>query len=705
QKDWGGTLGGPVRKDKAHFFYSLDRIVYAEGRSNTFAARPELNYSNTQTMYLWNHMVRFDHQINATNSWTYRYLVEYSPTFDRVAGRWSLASRDQEFDIDRTTGGKWNKVLGNTRFNEIRVGYTHEKNGFTAKEVQDGVPLADLSPTLSMLTFTDGPRNGALFRIDDAYEVSEAFSWFVPQRAGGDHDLKFGGQYIYSTINLPDQTDMNGRFSFSTDRAFNRNDPATYPERLAIRVPAASDILMPTNVAVLFAQDKWHRGNLTLNLGVRYDLEITPITNAFNPVFKDGAHAVDRNNIAPRLGFAWRPGGSTSSLVRGGYGIFYDKVTLQTTTPFVSTGVYSSSFTASFPTSSADPGPSRGLLPTDPMLINGPVVSRAAINALFPPGSMGRNSGIVFLDNPDRNVPATHQVSLGYERQLAQQMALTVDYIHSWNRDQLVTFDLNPGVRVDTSRTGRIVYTDLNNTAQQLGISPFANQVLTRTNAGSSQFDGVNFSLEKRYSNHWAARVSYAAGYARGNSEANQTFNNNYQLLDDPRLDLNYGPLDGDRQHNFVVNGRVEIPRTGGLTASGIFRYMTGTPMTIINSAVDADRNGLLFDRLPAGNYCGQGVNAFCTDSNGGRNGARGPSFRQADMKFAYRFRPHKKMTLDANLELFNIFNTANFSNPAVVTNGASIADQRLSDFLTLTSLSGGNGQPRAAQFSVRLGY
>src|SRR5713101_4802106 len=204
QKDWGGTLGGPIKKDKAHFFYSLDRIVYAEGRSNTFPARPELNYANTQTMYLWNHMVRFDQQINPNNTWTARYLVEYSPTFGRVARKETLAGRDQEFDIDRTTGAKWNWVLGNNRVNEVRVGYTHEKNGFTVPEVQDGVNMVDVAPTLSMLTFFDGPNNGALFRIDDAYEITEAFSQFMPHKLGGDHDLKVGGQFIYSTIHLPD---------------------------------------------------------------------------------------------------------------------------------------------------------------------------------------------------------------------------------------------------------------------------------------------------------------------------------------------------------------------------------------------------------------------------------------------------------------------------------------------------------------------
>jgi hypothetical protein len=74
-------------------------------------------------------------------------------------------------------------------------------------------------------------------------------------------------------------------------------------------------------------------------------------------------------------------------------------------------------------------------------------------------------------------------------------------------------------------------------------------------------------------------------------------------------------------------------------------------------------------------------------------------------MKFAYRFRPSKDMSIDANLELFNLLNTANFSNPGTITNGGSIVDQRLSDFLILTALNGGNGQPRAAQFSVRLGF
>ena len=697
QTDWGGTLGGPVMRDRAHFFYSLDRLVYAEGRSNTFTARPELDYSNTQRMKLWNHMIRFDQQINGNNSWSARYLSENSPTYDRVSGRRAQVARDQEFDIDRTAVATWSSVLGNTKFNTLRSAYTWEKNGFTAKEVQDGIPMTELPVSLTMLTFLDGFANGAQFRINGSAEISDSFSWFVPQKFGGSHDIKFGGQYIYSTIELPDQTDMNGRFGFSTDLAFNPNNPRTYPERLFIRVPAASATFIPTHVGVLFAQDKWAIGNATINLGLRYDIEATPMTNDFNPYFSSGEYPVDRNNLSPRLGVAWRPGGSTTQLVRGGWGLFYDKITLITTTPFINQGVYSDSFVAAFPTDRADAGPSSGQRPTDPMLVNGPVVNRAAINALFPPGSLGRNTGVVYIDNPDRTVPRTSQFTMGYERQLGTRMAATIDYVKSWNQNQLITYNLNPGTRVNTTRTGAIVYNDLEGIATQLGVSPFGNPVYTRVNDGSSEFDGVNFSLEKRLSAGWAARVSYAIGYARGNAEANQTYINQAQVGADPLLDLSFGPLDNDRQQNLAISGRYEIPRTGGLNVSGVYRWMSGIPITIQDTTFDLDRNGILFDPSPAGDYCGTGVNAICVENEGGRNGARGPGFHQADMRFGYRLRRGQSQTFDVNFELYNLANTANFDNPT--------GDIRSTDFLRLTALRGGNGQPRAAQFSVRLGF
>ena len=77
-------------------------------------------------------------------------------------------------------------------------------------------------------------------------------------------------------------------------------------------------------------------------------------------------------------------------------------------------------FTAMFPNSAVDPGPSRGLFPTDPMLVNGPIVNRALLNRLYPPGTLTRNSATVQYDTPNRQMPRSTQVSFGYERQVGK---------------------------------------------------------------------------------------------------------------------------------------------------------------------------------------------------------------------------------------------------------------------------------------------
>jgi hypothetical protein len=83
-------------------------------------------------------------------------------------------------------------------------------------------------------------------------------------------------------------------------------------------------------------------------------------------------------------------------------------------------------------------------------------------------------------------------------------------------------------------------------------------------------------------------------------------------------------------------------------------------------------------------------------DSEGGRNGAIGPHFHQADVRVGYRFRPWREATIDTYVDIFNVFNTANFVNPS--------GDRRQTNFLILQSLRGG-GFPRQAQIGVRLGF
>jgi hypothetical protein len=145
-----------------------------------------------------------------------------------------------------------------------------------------------------------------------------------------------------------------------------------------------------------------------------------------------------------------------------------------------------------------------------------------------------------------------------------------------------------------------------------------------------------------------------------------------------------------------VISGRVEIPKTKGLTVSGVTRWMSGAPFTIHDTNTDPDQNGELFDPLPAGTYSGTGLNAISVESAGGRGGARGPSYKQTDARFGYRIRVGGARTLDTFVEVFNLFNNTNFENPS--------GDRRGTDFLRVTSLRGG-GFPRQLQLGLRFAF
>jgi hypothetical protein len=330
------------------------------------------------------------------------------------------------------------------------------------------------------------------------------------------------------------------------------------------------------------------------------------------------------------------------------------------------------------------------------MLVGGPVVNRTLLNRLYPPGTLTRNTATVQYDTPAREMPRSTQLSFGYERQIGATMSMGADFVHNEGRGWLA-YDLNPGLRVNTTRTGAIVRTDLLGLAGQLGLPAFSNSVLSRfDDSGRSKYDGLNLSLERRYRGFWSARVGYTLGYARGNYSGAPSAANNFQVLGERNLDLGYGPLDTDRRHNLTVNGRLEVPHTKGLTVSGLFRYMTGRPFTIMDSTVDADRNGILFDPLAPGTYSGVGTTAFTAESEGGRNGAYGPDYAQLDVRVGYRIRPGKGRTLDLFLESFNLTNRSNYTNPP--------SDKRLPTFLVLNGLVAG-GFPRQAQLGIRLGF
>jgi Carboxypeptidase regulatory-like domain len=698
KRDWGGVIGGPVVRNKAHFFFSLERQIDNPTRTRVFPTRPEYDFSTIEERSSWNTLIRFDHQLNSSHTWAVRWLRESAPQFPTgFAARTTEETFQDETDVDDTAVGTLTSVLGNARVNTLRLARTWEHwwhgnpctraLGFEREGSITGCP-----PQLDYLSFLAQASTEAQGPWDSNWQIEDDYSWFIPGKKG-DHELKFGARYNFTELRRVSQINQNGTFRFNTDSAFNDADPRTYPERLTIRVGEFEEFIKDHTVEA-YAQDKWKIGRTALSIGVRYDLEVIPIDETDNPLFpaNNKTHPVDRNNFSPRIGVTHALDERGTTVIRGGYGLFYNRTVLGAIDDTLESGKYTNSTTVNFPNDSADPGPTAGRFPTDPFLVNGPFLNRALLDQLYPPNTRYRNAGVVILDSPDRQQPYAHQVTVGFGRELSSSLAVQADYVHMQNKDMFLARNLNPMERVNTTRTGAITRSDAFGV---LGGESYNQQVWVMENTGEATYNALNLSLEKRYANNWSGRISYSLSTARGTAYA-QADKNTYQFLTDLNLDELEGPTDADRRHILSINGRTEIPKTRGVTVSSTLRYMSGGPFTIFDSNIDADRNGELNDPLPAGTYSGTASNSMQNvESKGGRNGAMGPDYFQIDVRAGWRGRMAHGHALELFLDIFNITNRANWDNPS--------GDRRTaSTFLALRSLRGGSGFPRQANFGAR---
>ncbi|MEK6375283.1 MAG: TonB-dependent receptor [Acidobacteriota bacterium] len=686
---YGGTLGGPIIQDRLHFFTSIERVPNDRGNAFTITSRPDVIFPVTQDR-VWNMLARFDHQITANHSWAVRWLRESSPQQNQIiplgnGNNVTPAAAREESDVDMTAVAHLNSVLGASKLNTVRVSWTMENVSFGNPNFNgNGHDQAALAPTLNFLTYQDQQSDVAQARINNSVEVNEIFNWYANK-----HDMKFGLSYENVREKSTDQGNMNGTFTFATDKPFNAADPSSYPERFSIRVPGATQLDLKGNFITAFAQDKWSLNDrTTLSAGLRYDVETLKLPENDNPLFSDpNDYPVDRNNLAPRIGLTYELPGAKTTVFRGGVGRFYDKTHLELIQAVVTAGMFSRSFVVTFPTLARDPGPRLGNKPTDPFLVNGPTVNRALLQSMFAAGARIKNTGTINLDNPDRVVPYSDQLSIGAQREILPGMSLNLDYVHAEGHDQLMLLDLNPGTRATTNPSNAVVRT---NTAV------YGNSAaLERVNTGSNTFDAIEFQLDHHLGASYQYRVSYTYSRARGNSSGNGAPQSNFQLLGDMNLDENEGPSDFDKPHNLVLSGSWAVPHTGGLTLAMVGRYLSGDPLTIQDQNFDVNRNGILFDPLPAGKYSGTGLNSISVSNDGGRNGARGPDFMQIDARVGYRIPVHTAR-VELIGEVFNLADRANFANPT--------GNRASTNFLRLTALRAG-GVPRTMQFGVRMSY
>ena len=791
--EFGGVFGGPIVQDKMHFFVSLERRLNNPARARIFSTRPELSWSSPERWRALNTMYRVDHQVNGNNSWALRYMRETSPEDNRIGNRTELSSVDST-DDEYMFVGSYTSVIGNNVVNTVRVTRTHEfySGGPPLWYEIDGHisldgAMRNVTPSYHMDSFQDGVAPWAWGREDSQWQYNNTTSWFIPDKMG-DHDIKFGGTFHRSFIDDFSESFLGGGFYFDTDRPFDVDDYSTYPERLRVRVGKQDgrQFAYPINTFETFLQDKWTLNERwTVGLGVRWDAELLNAKLTDNPLMTPGTDPRDWNNISPRLSLAYDVTGDGRSVIRAGYGFFYDRTLFSGLDNVLQDPIYNDSFIASFPRGGGgqggqeDPGPRNGMPIQDPELAGairigsaaagecGPstardgvpncvLLNRDFVESIYPTGNTSRfNESNVYVDNYRRQQPLFKQFTVGFERELMPTLSVGVDYVNIRGsqllnrinyvapyRDgvdstaELTWYDVFPnrgGVydRTDTvyypscalnadgvpAAVAANIYSNPARLASECaktgpdGIDPrtgllvglWQGRLLSIESTGLSSYDGLNVSMEKRYSDRWGMRLSYALGYSRGDTFEQYGTNGvslngvQTQVLGDLNMDLNWQPAEHDRKHVLTLSGRTELP--GGITLSPIFRYMSANPFTMYNSQLDLDRNGTNWDPIPQGTYTGEGANAFTVDHNGRQGGARAGDYVNLDLRFGWRARPAQGDTLDIYFDLINVFDRPNFF-VASWENG----DQNSGNFARYTALRSG-GIPRQANFGVRYGF
>jgi hypothetical protein len=470
--------------------------------------------------------------------------------------------------------------------------------------------------------------------------------------------------------------------------------------------------------SMFFVQDDWKvNSKLSLNLGLRYDF-ITPALEAqdrqtnFLPdgggslVFAKkgsledrGLVKADRNNFAPRVGVVYKLDDRT--LVRGGYGIFYnlfDRVGSEDQLALNVPGLINNTVTSS---STAplfflkDGFPSGFLSPPrlDPAAGD---LKRIRIRA-------------VSHDAPKTTI---QQASVGFQREVIRNVVLSLDGVYTKGTNLASLVNLNQPLpnAAGGNTLGAVPYPNF---------GPF---IEWRAQNGRSEYKGIDFGLEKRFADGYGFGVSYTLGSSKDNaSEQLTTQGSNAFPQDSRNFDNWYGPSDYDVRHRLAVNFVGELPFgkdkrwlssgagraiLGGWTLSGIYAWRSGRPFTVNQSTNNVGTSMTGLPNLvgdPAGpKTVDQWLNkdAFQlvtsgTFGNERRNQLRGPTWKSFDMSLSRGFRFNQRLGATLRWDLFNAFNATNLGLP----------NRNLASASTLGTITTLSGDARTMQLSLRLAF
>jgi hypothetical protein len=483
------------------------------------------------------------------------------------------------------------------------------------------------------------------------------------------HSLKAGIDVLLDKITYRNAEGFAGTYRFQSLEGFGRslagspvpvkgdtfqqsfegdgsNQSATHPDILAIAG---------------FVQDEWReRRSLTLNLGLRYDLQLTarpPVRNpaAFAAGIDTSTLPTDGDNISPRLGMAWAPLKSNRLVMRVGYGIFYAITPSEMTSrAHFQNGVSVQTLTLSGGTF----GP--GLYPSYPNTFCGPPNPSGATTGCAPPAT-GIINPVLELFARNYEQPYVQQGSFGGEAQLGSNFAFAASYIFSKGTHLQHVRDINlrlPSVAAHIGIAGTTTVLTYQRFASPRPIAGF-DRILQFTSSGNSIYHGLALQATKRFSRHYGFLGSYTLSKViddNPNVFAIRPNPNNAQFLSDPsnpRTDR--GPGANDQRHRFVLSGVWDLDymshstglakaALGGWQVNGILTAQTGQPYSgLVNFDLNNDGNSAT-DRVP-----GLGRDTFNL-----------PATVSFDPRITRTVRLSEGVQLQLIWEAFNVFNHTN---------------------------------------------
>src|SRR5262245_62157137 len=461
---FGGSVGGPIIQNKLFYFFNYEGTKAQEAANLNFpavAAPLAVSYATTTAFHGPNTFMRFDYHLNNSNRFNFRWTHEAIITQpDSIEDDLAIldAARHENDAGDHVYSFSWTSVLNNRTTNEFKVGHVRESLLQGPSQLFDadwkfigfaGVDPFSVGSQNSHPDYIAGSRTTYTQDLIRDITVDDQLNW-IKSGWAGEHSFKVGAAYSRNGA-LPQGTAANfiGTYTFPTNAPFDASNAATYPYRFAV-VMGQYDFTEIDHRGSGYISDKWQvNRKLTLNLGVRYDYQsATPKTH---------------DAIGPRFGVAYDLLGDGKTLIRGGFGKVYQyqqlailatlvqRSVITPTYSFDTGQVTSPAITGTFPVKPGDADMTVCLNPV-PGKVAGEAVMSAACRSILNStrdkvlaGGFINNGTTGPIVDGDRRMAYTWAFSAGVKRELANNMAVSVDYVGNRGKDNTGVIDINEG--------------------------------------------------------------------------------------------------------------------------------------------------------------------------------------------------------------------------------------------------------------------